>query len=210
MVRACWPAEQRPGALQAGEAGEEGLHVTMPEHGRIGAAVSAPGQVLRQQPDRADDRPHRPGCHRAERLGRPCLGCLLQPRLADGTGLVRPVVAVGGPAAGKRQPPPRAPQAQVPDILGPLGLQVGAGQADPVRGKGKEPAHRRAGRGGPGGLGGAAGSGAAQVAGHVPESGGHDPPPLGQRRLDAVEDLGDHALVESGEHHPPGAVPQAR
>ena len=204
------PDTRRQGArpLQVSQAGEEVLHIAVAQGGRVGSGVGASRQVLGQQPDGADDRAYRPGGLGGERLGRPRLGRRLQPRLGDGPG--RPAAgAAMADRAGERQPPGGAPQSQVPDVFGLLGPGVGAGQASPVGGECEEPPDRGARRGRADGVGHAAGPGMAQVPGHVPQGRGHDPPALAQRRLDTVEHLGDHALVEPGQHHPAAAVPQA-
>ena len=115
------------------------------------------------------------------------------------------------PPAGERQPAGAAPQPQVPNILVLLGFHARPRQRDPVGGEGEEPPHR-----GPrpcvfDGLGDADELAmTAQVIDHVPQRGGHDPSPLGQRRLHAVEQFGDHARLESAEGHPAAAITKTR
>ena len=141
---------QGTGPLLVSQAGEECLHVAVTETGRVGPGVGAPCQVLRQQPDGADDRARRPGGLGGECLGRPCLGRRLQPRLGDGRARLAAGVAMAG-RTGERQPSGRTPQSQVPDVFGLLGLQARADQAGPVGGERQEPPDRGARRGQAGG-----------------------------------------------------------
>ncbi len=200
---------QLAGPLQAHEAGKEVLHVPMAEGCGVDAAVAAPREVLGQQPDGADDGPHRPRRHGAESLGRPRLSRRLQPRLSDGPGRLCAWVATACRAPGERQTSGGSPQAQVPDVGLLLGAGIGAGQGDPVGGEGEKPPHRSALRCCCHRVSDVRGTAPAQVSHHAAQVRGQDSSSLGHRRLDAVEHLGDHVVIEARQHDPPAAVSQA-
>ena len=50
----------------------------------------------------------------------------------------------------------------------------------------------------------------AQMIGHVAQRGGHDASSLGQCRLHAVKQFGDHVRLEPAQRHPTGAITTAR
>ncbi len=176
----------------------------MVQSGGIGTAVAAPGEVLGEQSDRPDGGPHRPCGLGHQRLGRPRLGRLLQPHLADREARG----AHPGGAAHERQPAGGAPEAQVPHVVDPFGVGSRPGQAGAVRGEAHEPGHRVTPTGGVN-IGDASGPATAEQVDGAADVSDHRPPAFGQRRLDGVEDLGDGLVADPGEHGPPAAVAQA-
>lgn len=145
---------------------------------RVKTTVRAPSERLREQADGTDGRPNRPGRRVGERLARPCLGCLLEPWLADGPARLSAAVTRARPAADERQATVATPQAKIPDVARLLGLDVGAGQGGPVGCKDEQPSHRRAVERRGYRLSHAAGTAAPEVAHYIAKGRGHDAPSL--------------------------------